>query len=84
MPKRLRAKISGDNNTIEATDPLTVETTYNGQTLAWGPGQVRAFGDDGVAQGHSRFARDNNHAVFVDNALVTVSDSRSETVTERV
>jgi hypothetical protein len=33
-----------------------IETTYDGQTFAWGPGQVRNFLDDGVGKGHQAFA----------------------------
>ena len=33
-------------------DDITLETTYDGQTFAWGPGQVRNFVDDGVGVGH--------------------------------
>lgn len=33
-------------------DDITLETTFDGQTFAWGPGQVRNFMDDGVGIGH--------------------------------
>lgn len=38
-----------------ANDDLTVETTVNGQTFAWGPGQTRNFLDDGVGAAHGAF-----------------------------
>ena len=73
MPVRLRTK--SDNSTItgEQTDPVMVETTFEGQTFAWGPGEKRVFGDTGQAQGHVDFLAGAGANVFVDNSLVTVS-----------
>lgn len=33
-------------------EPRTIETHFDGQTFAWGPGQVRNFLDEGVGRGH--------------------------------
>ena len=39
----------------EMTDPVVVETTVDGQTFAWMPGQIRNFLDDGVGLAHGNF-----------------------------
>jgi len=36
-------------------DSVVHESHYDGQTFAWGPGQVRSFGDDAVGLGHATF-----------------------------
>jgi hypothetical protein len=36
-------------------DDLTYETTFDGMTFAWGPGQIRNFADDAVGLGHATF-----------------------------
>ena len=38
-----------------ANDDLVRETTVDGQTFAWAPGQVRNFLDDGVGVAHGAF-----------------------------
>jgi hypothetical protein len=45
-------QVPQDNNTGENTDPIGYETTFDGQTFYWAPGQQRAFGDDGQGVGH--------------------------------
>lgn len=37
-------------------DDIALETTYDNQTYAWGPGQVRNFADNGVGVGHQNAA----------------------------
>lgn len=49
-----------DNGTEVADgqmDDVTLETTFDNQTYAWGPGQVRNFMDDGVGIGHQNAAQ---------------------------
>ncbi len=36
-------------------DDLPRETTVDGMTYAWGPGQIRNFLDDGVGAAHGAF-----------------------------
>ena len=43
------------NNQPEMTDPVSIETTVDGQTFAWMPGQVRNFLDDGVGAAHAAY-----------------------------
>ena len=60
MPRRVQRFPVGvpDNGTElgESLDDITLETTYDNQTFAWGPGQVRNFADDGVGVGHQNAA----------------------------
>lgn len=51
MPIR-GTQVPQDNTTGENTDPIGFETTYDGQTFFWAPGELRSFGDDGQAIGH--------------------------------
>ena len=69
MPINLRARHSTDNPTGEATDPVMEETTVDGQTFAWGPGQKRSFGDDGIGAAHADFGSVDR--VFENNSLAT-------------
>lgn len=78
MPVRLRARNSTDNVTGELTNPVTVETTYEGQTFAWGPGEKRVFADSGVAAGHDAFV-----ASVDEDDTASVINSPAETVTSR-
>lgn len=73
MPVRLKAKSDQSNRTGEQTNPVTVETTYENQTFAWGPGEKRVIGDTGIAAGHVAFSAGVGANVFVDNSLVSVS-----------
>ena len=57
MPRRVqRLPVSVPDDAQEVgqsqLDDITLETTFDGQTFAWGPGQVRNFADDGVGVGH--------------------------------
>jgi len=52
MAMRL-TQVPQNSTTGESTDPIGYETTYDGQTFFWGPGQRRVFGDDGQALGHA-------------------------------
>ena len=56
--QRLPVSVPDDGPEIgsEQLDDVTIETTFNGQTFAWGPGQVRNFLDDGVGRGHQNAA----------------------------
>ena len=45
----------GGTETGGVQDDLVYETTFDGQTFAWGPGQVRNFADDAVGLGHATF-----------------------------
>ena len=65
-------QVPQDNNTGENTDPIGFETTYDGQTFFWAPGEKRVFGDDGQAIGHS-----NNSGAGSPDAGVVVDDSLS-------
>ena len=56
--QRLSVGVPNDGPEIGSgmVDDITLETTFDGQTFAWGPGQVRNFMDDGVARGHQNAA----------------------------
>ena len=77
MPVRLRTKSDNSAITGEQTNPVTVETTFEGQTYAWGPGEQRVIGDTGQAAGHVAFIAGSGANVFVDNSLVTVSPANT-------
>lgn len=81
MPIRLRTKADNSAKTGEQTDPVMHETTVDGMTFAWGPGERRVIGDDGVANAHRLFDAGRGANVFEDNSLVTVA--RVETITSR-
>ena len=81
MSIRLRARHDNSNRTGEQTDPVIHETTVDGMTFAWGPGEKRVIGDDGVANAHRLFDAGRGANVFEDNSLVTVV--RAETITSR-
>ena len=69
MAMRLTA-VPQDNTTGENTDPLAYETVFDGQTFNWGPGEVRAFGDDGQGIGHiNNDSQGPAGAVVQDNSL---------------
>ena len=62
MPRRIqRLGVSVPDDAQEVgqsqLDDITIETTFDNQTLAWGPGQVRNFADDGVGVGHQNAAQ---------------------------
>ncbi len=46
-------QVNQNATTQENNDPLGYETTFDGQTFFWAPGQQRAFGDDGQGLGHA-------------------------------
>jgi hypothetical protein len=52
--QRLPVSVPDDGTEVGSPqlDDITIETTFDGQTYAWGPGQVRNFADDGVGVGH--------------------------------
>ena len=52
--QRLGVSVPNDAQEVGQSqlDDITLETTFDGQTFAWGPGQVRNFVDDGVGIGH--------------------------------
>ena len=57
-------------------DDVAVETTYDGQTYSWGPGQVRNFADDGVGAAHGAFDGGVN-AVTENGLFATNGESRA-------
>lgn len=61
-------QVPQDNNTGENTDPIQYETTFDGQTFNWAPGQVRPILDDGNATGHIGNATGSGPWVVEDNA----------------
>ena len=74
MPVRVMRLPRGVPNTgpeVAGDDLNTVETTVNGQTFAWGPGQIRNFADDGLGVAHGAFDEDadavNESAEFTAN-----------------
>ncbi len=66
-------QVPQDNATGENTDPLAFETSYDGQTFNWAPGEKRAFADDGQGIGHADNSGSGSPAagVVVDNELST-------------
>lgn len=55
--QRLPVGVPDDGTELtENFDDITLETTFDGMTYAWGPGQVRNFMDDGVGVGHQNAA----------------------------
>lgn len=77
MPVRLRTKSDNSAITGEQTNPVTVETTFEGQTYAWGPGEQRVIGDSGQAIGHRDFLTGYGDNVFEDNSLITVAPANT-------
>ena len=57
-------------------DDLTVETTVDGMTYAWGPGQTRNFLDDGVGAATGAFDGAVN-AVTENGLQATNGESRA-------
>ena len=57
-------------------DDVTVETTVDGMTYAWGPGQTRNFLDDGLAVAIGAFDGGVN-AVTENGLFATNGESRS-------
>lgn len=57
-------------------DDVTTETTVDGMTYAWGPGQIRNFLDDGVGAAHGAFDGSVN-AVTENGLFATNGESRS-------
>lgn len=56
--QRLPAGVPDDGTEVGSgkMDDVTLETTFDGQTYAWGPGQTRNFLDEGVGRGHQNAA----------------------------
>lgn len=46
-------QVPQDNNTGENTNPIGYETTFDGQTFFWAPGEKRAFASDANGVGHA-------------------------------
>lgn len=54
--QRLRNNVPDPNpEIVGGGDDYVRETTVNGQTFAWAPGQVRNFLDDGLGVAHGAF-----------------------------
>lgn len=66
-------QVPQDNAGGLSTDPIGFETTYDGQTFFWAPGQIRAFADDGQGIGHLNNSGAGSPAAGVveDNELST-------------
>jgi len=61
------------NTTGENTHPIGYETTFDGQTFFWAPGEMRAFASDANGVGHAGNSGEGSPAAGVveDNALST-------------
>lgn len=64
-------QVPQNSTTGENTDPIGYETTFDGQTFFWAPGQTRAYADDGQGIGHLNNSGNGSPAAGVveDNAL---------------
>lgn len=65
-----------DPEVVGGGDDEVRETTVDGQTFAWGPGQVRNFLDDGVGIAHGAFDG-NENAVTETGLTATNGESRA-------
>ncbi len=45
-------QIPQNSKTGESTDPLSYETSFDGQTYCWGPNQMRGLADDTPPHSH--------------------------------
>ena len=70
MPIRITA-VPQNNNTGENDDPIGYETTFDNQTVYFGPGQVKVFPDTGVGVGFAASDSAPEAAVIEDNELST-------------
>lgn len=63
-------QVPQDNNTGENTDPIGYETTFDGQTFFWAPGQMRAMSAS-IGVGHAANSGSGSPAAGVveDNEL---------------
>lgn len=50
MPIRV-THVTQNNTTGETDDPITFEAEYDGNKFTFGPGEMKAFGDDGQGIG---------------------------------
>ena len=66
-------QVPQNSNTGELTDPLGYETTFDGQTFFWAPGEMRAFASDANGVGHAANSGDGSPAagVIEDSELST-------------
>jgi len=71
------------SSTGENVDPIAYETTFDGQTFNWAPGEKRAFADDGQGLGHAGNSGSGSPAggVVEDNAAS--GKNNAETVISR-
>lgn len=75
--QRLPNSVPDDGTEIQqGGDDEVRETTVDGQTFAWGPGQVRNFLDEGVGIAHGAFDGDEN-AVTENGLFATNGESRA-------
>ena len=58
--QRLPNAVPDDGRELSGVDAEYKETTVDGQTFAWAPGQVRNFADNGVGIAHGAFDGDEN------------------------
>ena len=74
---RLRNSVPDpDPEVVAGGDDEVRETTVDGQTFAWGPGQVRNFLDEGIGIAHGAFDGDED-AVIESGLTATNGASRS-------
>ena len=66
-------QVPKNSNTGELTDPIGYETTFDGQTFFWAPGEKRVFGSDAQGVGHAANSGAGSPAagVIEDNGLST-------------
>mgnify|MGYP001560162779 CR=1 FL=1 len=66
--QRLRNNVPNpDPEIVQGGDDEVRETTVDGQTFSWAPGQVRNFLDDGVGIAHGAF--DGNEDADIETGL---------------
>ena len=65
--QRLPNRVPDDGKEISGRDEEVLETTVDGMTYAWGPGQTRNFLDDGVGIAHGAF--DGDEDAVTENGL---------------
>ena len=68
--KRLPNRVPDGGTELNSADLVTKETTVDGMTYAWGPGQVRNFADDGVGIAHGAFD-DSEDAIIEDGRFMS-------------
>ena len=65
--QRLPNRVPNPATEVLDDDLVTKETTVDGMTYAWGPGQTRNFLDDGVGIAHGAF--DDSEDAVIETGL---------------